>query len=311
MVSIDKNVELSYQMQRENFFRKDEEARRIQETWFREDTVDFWRHHRSYAPIAPLLSFYKGSRWLTVGDGRYGLDSIRLKKIQGDIEVLPTDIAPELLQKAKDINLIGDFSAENAESLSFENDSFDFAFCKEAYHHFPRPYVALYEMLRVSRQGVVLVEPNEKKDHPLPERFVRKTKQLVKKLLGKQIPHPETWSFEVSGNYIYSVSQNEIEKVALGMRIPTVAFYYYNDYYEEGVEFEKAEPDNAVFRRVKKRIAIADLKSKMGLKTYSSIIAILFKNPPAAELRKEIERTGFQIIDLPENPYLKKRNEEI
>ncbi len=304
---IDKNLELSYQQQRENFSDESDEISKLRDTWLREDTVDYWRHYRMVIPIKPLLDYFPGSRWLTVGDGRYALDAIRLLKIQSKIEVLPTDIASDLLKRAQEIKLIKAYGTENAESHSFDNDSFDFSFCKESFHHFPRPYIALYEMLRVSGKGVVLVEPNERKDHPIPERIIRWSKQLVKKMLGKPVVHPETWSFEVSGNFIYSVSKNEMEKVALGLRIPCVAFYYYNDYYEEGVEFQKSIPGNELFEKVKRKIADADFKCKIGLKTYSNIIAIFFKDFPDEKLRAGLISNGFQITDLPENPYVIKR----
>src|SRR5688572_24250830 len=119
MTPKDENVELSYQMQRENFISDNEEIERLRHTWFQTDTVDYWRHHRMVTPIKPLLDYYKGSKWLTVGDGRYGLDSIELKRIQPDLHILPTDIAPELLKQAKDKQLISDYSIENAESMSF------------------------------------------------------------------------------------------------------------------------------------------------------------------------------------------------
>jgi hypothetical protein len=48
-------------------------------SWFREDTVDFWRHRRMYDTCAPVAAFCKDAKWLTVGDGRYGLDSVWLR----------------------------------------------------------------------------------------------------------------------------------------------------------------------------------------------------------------------------------------
>jgi SAM-dependent methyltransferase len=48
------------------------------------------------------------------------------------------------------------FQKENAEQLSFEDESFDFVLCKEAYHHFPRPMIALYEMIRRRCRLIVL-----------------------------------------------------------------------------------------------------------------------------------------------------------
>lgn len=299
-------VALSYQMQRENFTEKNELSIRKQESWFDETTVDFWRHHRVVVPIKPLLDYYKNGKWLTIGDGRFGLDSIRLKKIQPSLNILPTDIAVDLLKQAKENKLIEDFREENAEALSFGDNSFDFTFCKESFHHFPRPYIALYEMLRVSKYGVILMEPNENHDYPI-EMVKMGLRNMVKRIIGKKIYHPETWNFEISGNYIYQLSKLEMEKAALGLQLPVLAFSFSNDYYQDGVEFEKAVKGNKVFEKVKRKIALQDLQCRLGLRSYINITAILFKEVPNDSLRRELIKNNFEFIDLPENPYLKKR----
>lgn len=73
----------------------------------------------------------------------------------------PTDISEYLLAEARRRGLITKYALENAERLSFADQSFDYVFCKESFHHFPRPYQALYEMLRVAREAVLLIEPND------------------------------------------------------------------------------------------------------------------------------------------------------
>lgn len=54
---------------------ENESRREIHESWFDEGSADFWRHRRMYEMIAPLAAAHQDSKWLTVGDGRYGLDS--------------------------------------------------------------------------------------------------------------------------------------------------------------------------------------------------------------------------------------------
>ncbi|MCX7986598.1 MAG: class I SAM-dependent methyltransferase, partial [Bacteroidales bacterium] len=51
------------------------------------------------------------------------------------------------------------YRKENAEQLSVPDNSYDYVSCREALHHFPRPYLALYEMLRVSKKGIIIIEP--------------------------------------------------------------------------------------------------------------------------------------------------------
>ena len=61
-----------------DFINKD--RKKIHQSWFAENTVDYWRHSRMYDTIERFANFYKDLRWLTIGDGRFGLDSIRLRK---------------------------------------------------------------------------------------------------------------------------------------------------------------------------------------------------------------------------------------
>lgn len=127
--------------------------------WLEEDTVDAWRHRRMYQAIDPIIEAIPKAKWLTVGDGRYGKDAHYL--LQKGCDVIASDISDFLLQEGKKAGYISNYKQENAEKLSFNDDEFDFIFCKESYHHFPRPMIALYEMIRVARQGVILIEPND------------------------------------------------------------------------------------------------------------------------------------------------------
>lgn len=120
------------------------------ESWFRTDTADYWRHLRMYEAAKAFLHS-PHSKWLTVGDGRFGLDAIRLRRL-GFSSILPSDIGGALLEESRRRGLIDTYAVENAESLSFPDESFDLVFCKESYHHFPRPALALYEMLRVPKR---------------------------------------------------------------------------------------------------------------------------------------------------------------
>ncbi len=59
----------------------DEERKRISASWLDETTADYWRHSRAYE-CAQILASGNGDAWLrlTVGDGRWGLDSVRIRK---------------------------------------------------------------------------------------------------------------------------------------------------------------------------------------------------------------------------------------
>jgi len=108
--------------------------------------------------------------------------------------------------------------------------------------------LALYEMLRVARMGVVLIEPT---DSPalLPFRVVmlKMIKAVLLRMGLRRLVHNDDTgifsyaddSFEKVGNYVYCISEREIEKVAMGINLPFVAFKGFHDSYVPGVEFEK------------------------------------------------------------------------
>lgn len=290
-------------MHEKHFKISDNELSDVQKSWFRYDTVGYWRYFKTFEPIIPLIKHLPKASWLTVGDGRFGRDAIELKKIGPALNVMPTDISTELLDYSQKKGWIGDYKKENAEKLSFQDGSFDFVLCRESYHHFPRAPIALYEMLRVARKAVILIEPHEHYYSSfISKQFVR-FKNFLKRLLNKRIYHTDYWKYEDSGNYIYSVSKREIEKVALGLNLPAIAYQYYNDYYEVGIAFEKSDSKSPLFKKVKRKMAMADFESRIGLKPYSSIIAIIFKETPENELVTQLKGTGFCIPPLPRNPY--------
>lgn len=306
-------LDRSYYNQSQIFADKSERHRKLADSWFDESTADYWRHRRMYE-IVECLSDKGEARWLTVGDGRWGLDSIRMRNM-GVNNVLPTDICETLLAEAKTRGLIEDYRVENAEKLGFPDNSFDYVFCKESYHHFPRPYIALYEMLRVASKAVFLAEPN---DDPVPrsvsvKKFVKyKTKDVLARIGIGDIP--AFWGkpffcqggYEESGNYVYSISRREAEKVCQGLDMPQMVVKGLNDHYIEGCEFEPAdEQKSELFREIKSRIAEKDRQCELGKSVYDMVLLGLFKMPMDETSKLAYIQHGFEVVDLPRNPYLK------
>jgi ubiquinone/menaquinone biosynthesis C-methylase UbiE len=270
--------------------------------WFDSGTVDLWRHLRMFSLIDPFLEEYNGANWLTVGDGSYGTASIYIRRKGG--HALPVDINVSLLQVSREHGLIKDYRKENAESLSFADESYDFCLCKEAYHHFPRPMVALYEMIRVARKGVILIEPADWLPSPMPRRVLQYSKNSLKKLLKRPIPHPDSGNYEPIGNYVYNVSEREVQKGALALSLPTVAFKRFHDVYFEGVEFEKVDQNGELLKKTRRALFKNSVLSRLGLSVQNHIGAVVFKESPTEPLRAKLATTGFTVIDLPKNPHV-------
>ncbi len=317
--------EKSYTAHQEHFKQDlvDPQRLKIGESWFREDTANYWVHIRMFEGATHLLTDPQKT-WVTIGDGRYGLDSIILRR-KGWQRVLPTDISDILLKSAAEKGLITEYGSENAEALSFPENHFDYVFCKESYHHFPRPMIALYEMLRVAKEGVLLIEPHDTVNSPSLHGKLRRLKRSIKKqiaiakirclhlwnkekmqlecinLVKKQ--HIDAGRYEDSTNYIYAVTTREMEKVALGLNYPIVAFKGINDSYEPGCEFEFASFKNKTYRRMRIRCWINTFLCKLGIKDYSMLMSLLFKNDPSEIILSRLKKHGWEVVYLPRNPY--------
>lgn len=147
-------IEKSYKAQSQHWSedKHDEERQKVHQTWFEEDTINYWRQFRMYDPVSNCMNATKNNSWLTIGDGRYGLDAITMIR-SGYTNVSASDLYDGLLKESKANGLLHNIYKEKAENLSFKDETFDYILCKEAFHHCPRPMIALYEMLRVAKRG--------------------------------------------------------------------------------------------------------------------------------------------------------------
>ena len=115
-------------------------------------------------------------------------------------------------------------SRQNVEHIQFPDSSFDYVLCKESVHHFPRPALGLYEMLRVSRKGIAVVaEPVDILSKMPSMLFLKGICDAVHPSLIDRI-WKNHFSFETVGNYVYKISEREIEKLSMGIGLPCIAF---------------------------------------------------------------------------------------
>lgn len=255
------------------------------------DSVDNWRHTRMLDMTRPVYECVPGSRWMTVGDGRYGSDAAYLK--ESGVYATATSLTDESLRASLRNGWIDGYRAENAEQISYRDDEFDFVLCKEAYHHFPRPPIALYEMLRVARIGVVLVEPI---DSP---KLLDALKRLIKRVIRGDREH----QFEKSGNFLFRTSIREIEKLQLAMGGTMIASKGLNDFYLPALSGYRANQFNYGYLLTRLGIFVQDVLVRLHLLGYGLAGIIVFKRRPDDNLLQSLKSGGYTIVELPENPY--------
>ena len=190
---------------------------------------------------------------------------------------MATDIGGAFLPLVKEQKLIDDFSVENVEKLSFDDNSFDYVFCKEAYHHFPRAYLGVYEMIRVAKKAIILAEPQD----PLTKMPLM---LAVKNILDRFNPTilqkywKNRYSFEEVGNYVFKLSDREMEKIAMGMNLPAIAFKGINNsYWKAGLDTEIANNTSTAFRKIQSKLRRDNLLCKLGILPYQVLSAVISK----------------------------------
>ena len=264
---------------------------------------------RNY-PLYKLEKFFRHiapSEVVTIGDGKGGHEAQIIKKFGN--KAIATDIATEILEVAKKINLIDDFAKEDAENLSFADNFIDYSFIKESLHHLPRPYLCIYEMLRISRKGIILVEPNG--DHCYK--------------IGKE-------QYEPSGNYKYQFTLKELIQCAACLGFNHVAYGYSPNihYILNCLCFKQEFPKKWANKETRPKpmelagklmpcsIKYGDKfqQSKPGFEKavdewYKShepqvnplLIFMIFKNEISPQLQDILKECNFEIPDIKPNPY--------
>ena len=265
---------------------------------FDEASMGVWRHKRVCSVIDPILEAEPEALWVTVGDGRWGRDAKYILDKGGS--ALATNISDATLKEASDLGYINAYQQENAEALSFDADAFDYVLCKEAYHHFPRPMIALYEMLRVASRAVVLIEPND--------RFVNNNlmEALFSYLINNVFKIEARHQFEKeAGNYKYAISKREIEKTAVALNCKSLFFKGINDSSIRGLGRERFSRKSRLYKKYRNKKLLLDVLAKIRCRRHGKLVAVIFKAAPSKAVVEKFRRQGFEFIELPQNPYIK------
>jgi ubiquinone/menaquinone biosynthesis C-methylase UbiE len=259
------------------------------------DLIDAWRHERMFEAARPIIAAFPEGEWLTIGDG--GQDAWMLSQM-GARRVSASSISDARLaelQRAGPLAGIEIF-ALNAERIALADASVDLILCKEAFHHFPHPPLAFYEFLRVARRGFLLIEPAEL---PSP-RALDMVRTFAKLALRRRAPVYEL--FEPVGNYIYRVQHREIARMLTAIQHPWFAIRHFNDFSTFWVVRQPRQ--HALARRLFEfGLLVQDVLVACHLMS-PGLCALFVPIEPAPEsLKTGLGAAGFQIVELPRNPY--------
>ncbi|HWZ23569.1 MAG TPA: methyltransferase domain-containing protein, partial [Cytophagaceae bacterium] len=182
------------------------------------DNAEYLINKRTLDILEPFLK--NKSTWLTVGDYN-GFEAKYLT--EHNQEVVASDIATDFLKASQEEGFIHTISQENVEKLSFGDGRFNFTMCREAYHHFPRAYLGAYEMIRVANKAAIIIEPIDVLQKMPLLLWLKNMMDIINPLLINKI-WKNRFSFETVGNYVFKISEREVEKMAMGIGLPCIAF---------------------------------------------------------------------------------------
>jgi len=259
-------------------------------TWSPEDLLPYYKRrdrtfgqfvaNKELIELEPFVHTLAGESAISVCDGR-AVEASYLKS--NGLIVTATDLYPEYLHKAFEGGAIDNFSEEDAENLSYKAEEFDWGIVKAGLHHLPRPIMGIYELLRVSRKGIFILEGHD-------GYFLR--------VLRKYLFPGRDW--EPSGNYVYRFRERELAKLCLSENIPAYAvktsFLVWNRKHES---IRKGELGYRV------RMIFYQLLNCFFASQGNNFTAVIFKIAPAEHQIKLLKKYGFRYVELPRNPYVK------
>lgn len=266
------------------------------------DCANYIMNVGTLQPLSPLLK--NQNTWLTIGDYN-GFEAQYFAEHGQDVTA--SDISDTFLVEAAKEGYISKFQKLNVERIDHQDNTFDYVSCREAYHHFPRAFYGMYEMIRVAKKAAILIEPVDAFFEMPIMVALKKFCDLFNPMLINKF-WKNRFSWETVGNYVFKLSAREVEKVAMGMGLPCLALKMMNHRLKPSPKSwgdPAAEPaDQKFLKKYNSSMKRWNLLCKLWLIPYNTICAIIFKEMPSDTVKKDLESQGWTVMDLPKNPYL-------
>ena len=239
-----------------------------------DDNDDTRRHHTMLDECLDLLVQPSIANCLSIGDSR--ARDAAYTKIKFKCHSTASDLNTSKLLQAVSDGFVDEVKDVDVEAIPYPDSSIDLVIAKETFHHWPRPFLGLYEMIRVAKKYVALIEPFDC-------------------LSGSTTPYIEDGQFhdayEEVGNYKYQLSLREVLKAAWAMGLPAVKAKGFNDPYQQDLTFDK-------WKIQKQEL---DLQGEAGTRQFNLMALII---PKDASLLHTLCATGGRTYMPPKNPYL-------
>jgi SAM-dependent methyltransferase len=243
---------------------------------FDEKHDDTKRHFEMLKTTLPIVKALNPITILTIGDNR-GRDAAFFKKSITNCTSIASDLDISKLLPAKIDGFIDDCKIIDVEKIDYPESSIDIVVAKESFHHWPRPMLGFYEMLRVARLGVILIEPYDWHKGSGADPYISANN------FNDQ--------YEAVGNYKYQISLREILKACWSLYLDKVVACGFNDPYS--VPF--------IFEEWLKRKKELDALGEIGTREFNLMTIFVEKELNSLDPNAI---NGFKIYTRPPNPFM-------
>jgi SAM-dependent methyltransferase len=103
------------------------------------------------------------------------------------------------------------WSLQNAQSLTFDDEMFDFSFVSDGLHHCSSPHKALLEMYRVTKRGVIVIESRDSLLMSIAEKLKLTQSYELTAVINNNFKYGGVDNTEIP-NFIYRWTENEFKK---------------------------------------------------------------------------------------------------
>lgn len=217
--------------------------------WLNDDNSSTWSHYVCMNDIKNFFKCIPASSFLVLGDGSGGRESRFISNFGHD--VLSTDTCTISLKQAFEKKLIEKYEYCNVEDIKYDNNSFDYVFIKETLHHVPRPYLGIYEMIRVAKKAVIIIEPHV------------------------QILHDTYLGYEECGNYSYRFNQFDFMQVAASLKLQGISYTFSHN--PETFSLDGMYGDISIFKENANTI-MSNIDKKNGVSSRALLTTFILKD---------------------------------
>ena len=200
-----------------------------------------------------------------------------------------------------DYRLVGDefspytWSLQDAQSLTFADEQFDFSFVSDGLHHCSSPHKALLEMYRVAKKGVIVIESRDSLLMEVAEKLNLTQSYELTAVINNNYKYGGVDNSEIP-NFIYRWTENEFKKTIQSFN--PIGKHTFRFYYDLNLPFRAAslKKSNTYYYLLKIAQPLTSLFTLLFKKQCNSFSMVTIKPSVPDDLWSWLESQEGQIV---------------